>query len=401
MNKCFLVAGLAWGDESKGGCTDYLTRKHNASLVIRYNGGHQAAHGVVLPDGKQHVFSQFGSGTFVPGVETYLSRYMMVNPVAMLREEEALQKVGVTDAFKRLTIDGSCLVVTPFDRVLNLLRESQNKHGSCGVGIGETRLYNNTYGADSLFVEDLKHNATCEVKLMLRQQRAYEAARVVGGSSEILVGNDIIRDIMAGYHAFLDKHPNIVNAIAIHQHDTVIFEGAQGVLLDQRKEFAPHHTWSDCTLANADKFLDDHGFDGERIRVGCIRSYMTRHGAGPFNDDTNLDFLPELHNTDACFQGKFRRGHFDKAAIIKALDVCGGVDEIHMSHVDYLDKIHPGMTDADIEVMIRNLERFLETPITVTGHGPTHLERRYRGKTFTARRRSADIRNGVSLCSKE
>src|SRR3989344_7713548 len=97
--KAFLVAGLGFGDEGKGTTVDFLTRKYNAHTVIRYNGGAQAGHNVITKDGRQHVFSQFGSGTFIPEVKTYLSRFMVVNPITMVTEEEHLRKLGIEDAF--------------------------------------------------------------------------------------------------------------------------------------------------------------------------------------------------------------------------------------------------------------------------------------------------------------
>ena len=72
--RAYIVVDLGFGDSGKGLLTDYLARHHEAGVVVRYNGGAQAGHNVVRPDGRQHTFSQFGSGTFIPGVRTYLSR---------------------------------------------------------------------------------------------------------------------------------------------------------------------------------------------------------------------------------------------------------------------------------------------------------------------------------------
>jgi adenylosuccinate synthase len=140
MNATILV-DLTFGDAGKGSLVDYLVRRDNAHTVIRFNGGAQAAHNVVLPDGRHHTFSQFGSGTFVPGVRTHLSRFMLFDPLALAAEERHLRSVGVTDAFDRLTLDRRALVVTPFQRAANRLREvarGDARHGSCGMGIGET-----------------------------------------------------------------------------------------------------------------------------------------------------------------------------------------------------------------------------------------------------------------------
>src|ERR1700689_3707681 len=103
--RALLVAGLLWGDEGKGATVDALTHRFNAGLIVRYNGGSQAGHNVVLPDGRQHCFSQFGSGTFYPGVKTHLSRFMLVNPMNMSNEYAHLHELGIHDAWERTTVD--------------------------------------------------------------------------------------------------------------------------------------------------------------------------------------------------------------------------------------------------------------------------------------------------------
>ena len=116
MNKTFIVVGLGFGDEGKGSVVDSLVRKYNARLVVRFNGGSQCAHNVVTPDGRHHAFRQFGSGTFVPGVATLLSKYMLVDPMAAVVEASLLADIGVPDAFNRLYVDERAFVVTPYHK---------------------------------------------------------------------------------------------------------------------------------------------------------------------------------------------------------------------------------------------------------------------------------------------
>ena len=92
--RAYVVVDLGFGDAGKGLLTDFLTRHFNAGLVVRYNGGAQAGHNVVAPDGRQHTFSQFGSGTFIPGVKTYLSRHVGIHPGALLVEGDLLAAIG-------------------------------------------------------------------------------------------------------------------------------------------------------------------------------------------------------------------------------------------------------------------------------------------------------------------
>ncbi|MGE3913811.1 MAG: adenylosuccinate synthetase, partial [Chloroflexota bacterium] len=119
--KAYILVGLGFGDEGKGAWTDYLARTEPVHTVVRFNGGAQAGHNVVTPDGRHHTFAQFGSGTLVRGVNTHLSRYMLVNPLAMLKEDEALQALGVTDALRRTSIDRRALLTTPIQVAANRL----------------------------------------------------------------------------------------------------------------------------------------------------------------------------------------------------------------------------------------------------------------------------------------
>src|SRR5579859_3412694 len=106
MPQVLATVDLGFGDSGKGSIVDYLTRLHQAHTVIRYNGGAQAGHRVVTagPTPREHVFSQFGSGTLA-GAATHLSRYMLLEPLAMLEEERHLQQLDIADAWDRTTID--------------------------------------------------------------------------------------------------------------------------------------------------------------------------------------------------------------------------------------------------------------------------------------------------------
>ena len=99
------VVDLGYGDAGKGAVVDRLCRDGGVHTVVRFNGGAQAGHNVVTPDGRRHTFAQFGSGTFVPGVRTHLSRFMLVDPLALATEAARLRTLGVRDAFARLTVD--------------------------------------------------------------------------------------------------------------------------------------------------------------------------------------------------------------------------------------------------------------------------------------------------------
>src|SRR5260370_18697973 len=142
MSKVFIVVDLGFGDAGKGSVVDYFTRQFAAHTVVRFNGGAQAGHNVITSEGQHHVFSQFGSGSFVPGVRNYLSEYMMVNPLNLMKEAAHVESFGL-EPFENLVVDKNALITTPFHQAVNRLREidrGKHAHGSCGMGIGETRL---------------------------------------------------------------------------------------------------------------------------------------------------------------------------------------------------------------------------------------------------------------------
>src|SRR6266566_2542711 len=123
MKIAYLICGLAYGDCGKGATTDHIVRTRDVNLVVRFCGGPQSAHNVVTPEGWHHTFSQFGSGTFVDGCQTFLSRFMLIEPLAMMNEEKHLQELGVHDTFDRLTVDEHCLVITPFQKAVNQIHQ--------------------------------------------------------------------------------------------------------------------------------------------------------------------------------------------------------------------------------------------------------------------------------------
>jgi adenylosuccinate synthase len=141
--KIYIVAGLLFGDEGKGTTVDYLSFKLNTNLIVRYGGGPQAAHHVVLPDQSKtfHCFSQLSSGSFNIKCKTLLSKFMFVNPINLLQEIEVFSTKGITKEkiYENLKIDKNCFIVTPYNKVINytkeILRKKKN-HGSTGLGVG-------------------------------------------------------------------------------------------------------------------------------------------------------------------------------------------------------------------------------------------------------------------------
>jgi len=327
------VVDLGYGDSGKGTVVDWLCAGGEVDAVVRFNGGAQAAHNVVTPDGRHHVFAQFGSGTFTAGVRTHLSRFALVDPLALVAEADHLAAVGVPDALDRVTVDRRAMLTTPYHAAANRARETARgarRHGSCGMGIGETVAYALAHGEDAPRAGDCDDPATLAGKLRrLGDRLAAELgplpAPSVGACVEAFGAFACRVALVDGGHL-----RRLLRA------GRVVFEGAQGVLLDEWHGFHPFTTWSTTTFANVDALLNEAGMPGEVIRLGVLRTYATRHGPGPFvTEDPSLTAaLPDRHNGWGRWQGGFRVGHLDLVAARYAVEVCGGVDWLALTHLD-------------------------------------------------------------------
>lgn len=326
---------------------DFLVRERAAHTVVRFNGGAQAGHNVVTDDGRHHCFAQLGAGSFVPGVRTHLSRHVVVHPTALLVEARHLSRAGVTDALERLTIADEALVTTPHHQSLIRLRElarGDARHGTTGVGVGETMRIALDAPELALRMRDLRDPAALTRKL--ERLRRYCAAQLdalaldptdarVRDERDALLAPETIDAWIDALAPLLAVDPIVGPehlATLLAAPGELVFEGAQGVLLDEWRGFHPHTTWSTCTTDNALALLE--GYDGTVERYGVLRSYATRHGEGPFPSERDaLRRLPEPHNADVGWQGRFRRGWLDLPLLRYALACCE-IDALALTHLD-------------------------------------------------------------------
>ncbi|XVQ13536.1 adenylosuccinate synthetase [Spirillospora sp. CA-255316] len=407
-----IVVDLGFGDAGKGTVVDWLCSRgpEPVHAVVRFNGGAQAAHNVVAPDGRHHTFAQFGSGTFTPGVRTHLSRFMLVDPLALAAEAGHLRSLGVDDALDRLTADRGALLTTPYHRAANRARESARgaaRHGSCGLGVGETVAY-------SLAHADAPRVGDCLSPARLRRglTALHDWYREEFPDGEAVPPVD---DCLDAFTAFAER-VRIVGEDHLHgllRTGNVVFEGAQGVLLDEWHGFHPYTTWSTTTFANAHTLLAEAGVaPGSATRLGVLRTYATRHGPGPFvtEDPALTADLPDRHNGTGRWQGAFRVGHLDAVALRYALDVTGPVDALAVTHLDVAQErtdlklcaayegmeripVHPA---GDLEAQAALTERLLaarpvyapltsdplatisealDTPVALWSYGPTAFDK--------------------------
>ncbi len=347
----YIVGGLGFGDEGKGRLVDYLVRRFGLDKVVRYNGGPQAAHHVVTPEGLQHCCAQVGAGSLVPGVKTYLSRHMLVNPLQLETEIEVLSAKGINDMWERIFIDENCFIVTPFHRLMNQIREllrGANRHGSCGKGVGEAAIDVATYGNSLMLqMKDLTDPDWLWQKLTaIKQQKialAKELTKVIGPTLEVrlriqeLYNYDL--DLLIENYIYLGRFFHILSYQQFQKEialGNAVFEGAQGMLLHRDLGFVPHVTQSDTSFTNAENLLAEAEFSGEVKRLAVIRGYYTRHGAGPFvtEDAAMSQYVAGCHNESNKWQGEFRLGWFDLLMARYALEHLGAVDGIAITNLD-------------------------------------------------------------------
>ncbi len=354
--RAFIVVDLGFGDSGKGLLTDFLVRRASADLVVRFNGGAQAGHRVVTPDGRSHTFAQFGAGTFVPKVRTFLSRHVVVHPTALLREGAALEQSGVRQVFSRIAISENTRFITPFHQAANRLREmvrGESRHGSCGVGVGETVQDALDYPDDAIVAGDLRELPLLRRKMQRLHERKRSEMRELCGSAAPRAELDVERSVFDRKDVvdlWIEEAVRL-GALGVIVTDStlgvwmgnsasVVFEGAQGVLLDAWCGFHPYTTWSCCTYQNALELLTECPVEFQAFKIGVLRTHAIRHGAGPLPSETTVLPPPQFeHNCENPWQGRVRYGWFDAVLARYALDVLGGVDALAVTHADGLERL--------------------------------------------------------------
>ena len=323
-----VVIGSGFGDEGKGLLTDWAAAPAAADcLVARFNGGVQAGHTVVLPDGRRHIHSHYGSGTLA-GAATFLSRYFVSNPLLFRRETAVLQQLEIE--LPAIFADERGFISTPFDMLINQIAEKARgkyKHGSCGVGFGETieRCESENFATRLADLADVKKFATIleqirKVWVPFRLSKL-GIANISSEYLELIDAADLTNDYLAAsnqfYHSVSFARPDILTTAK-----RLVFEGAQGLLLDQESIFFPHVTRSFTGLRNAVELAEEAGITDLQV-IYATRAYATRHGAGPL--PCELPALPyakitDLTNIPNPYQDSLRFGWLDLDLLKNTID---------------------------------------------------------------------------------
>ncbi len=339
-----VVIGTQWGDEGKGKIVDWLT--DHAQGVVRFQGGHNAGHTLVI-NGRKTALQLIPSGVMREGVACYIGNGVVVDPQHLLAEIARIEQIGV-DVRSRLFISESCPLILPvhveLDRAREARRESSGdgKIGTTGKGIGPA--YEDKVARRALRVQDLKHPERLRAKLeeLLVLHNA-ELSGVLGAEplalqpmlEQTLAAAEQLRPLLAdvGYRLF-----------QAHQRgDNLLFEGAQGTLLDIDHGTYPYVTSSNCVAGNA---AAGSGLGPGQLHyiLGITKAYTTRVGAGPFPTELDINtpgsvghHLSTVGQEKGVVTGRARRCGWLDAAALKRSMIINGVSGLCITKLDVLD----------------------------------------------------------------
>jgi adenylosuccinate synthase len=339
-----VVVGTQWGDEGKGKVVDWLT--DHAQAVVRFQGGHNAGHTLVIK-GVKTALQLIPSGIMRDGVACYIGNGVVVDPTHLLSEIERLEAIGV-EVRSRLFISESCPLILPFhvavDKAREALREDSGagKIGTTGKGIGPA--YEDKVARRALRVQDLKHPERFAKKLRellelhnfalsgylkaepLEFQPIFDHAMKVAEQLKPMMA-----DVGYTLHTAHAKGANI------------LFEGAQGTLLDIDHGTYPYVTSSNCVAGNAAAGAGV-GPDLLHYILGITKAYTTRVGSGPFPTELDWDtpgtvghHLSTVGQERGTVTGRPRRCGWLDAALLKRSVIINGISGLCITKLDVLD----------------------------------------------------------------
>ena len=332
-----VVIGAQWGDEGKGKIVDLLTER--AAAVVRFQGGHNAGHTLVI-DGVKTVLSLIPSGILHPGVSCLIGNGVVLSLEALLREADALAQKGVT-VFERLRVSPNCALILPTHVAIDRARERAqgvNAIGTTGRGIGpayEDKVARRAVRVADLFRRDRLASRLGEIldfhNFVLSRYFSAETFEFQRVLDDLLAQGErvqpLVEDVSERLHAEMRRGGNI------------LFEGAQGALLDNDVGTYPFVTSSN-TIAGAAAVGTGLGPRDMHRVLGIVKAYTTRVGAGPFPTelfDENGEHLSRVGHEFGAVTGRPRRcGWFDAVALRRAV-LHSSLSSLGVTKLDVLD----------------------------------------------------------------
>ena len=338
QNNNIVIIGTQWGDEGKGKIVDWLTE--SAAAVVRFQGGHNAGHTLVI-NGKKTVLRLLPSGMMHAGVQCFIGNGVVISPDALIKEIKELEAIGV-NVRDRLKISEACPLIMPYHIAIDQARELKkglNKIGTTGRGIGP--CYEDKVARRAIRVQDLFNPEIFKAKLAenldfynFQLEHYYKVAT--------LDFNTIVDEVLNTYAEDIKPMVSDVSRKLFNlnkEGHKVIFEGAQGTLLDVDFGTYPYVTSSNCVAGGASTGA---GISPRMINyvLGIAKAYTTRVGSGPFPTeltDAVGQGLASRGNEFGSVTGRARRcGWFDAAALKRAVQI-NGVSGLCVTKLDVMD----------------------------------------------------------------
>ena len=363
MEKVYVVTDLGPGDGGKGTIVHALAHKLKPKIIIK-RGGAQGSHGVRTSRGDKFNFSQWGCGTF-DAVPTFLSDQMVIMPVGLENEAEALRKTGIYDPYAFLEVDARCICATPYHKIdsqLDELLRKDHPRGTIGTGVGKAYRMMMELGA-SMTVQafELKDRRSRKIARKLQAQANYYREKYADISVDdcLLDDTELIAENLELLYddGFLTYTIGLFEEVGrklrlgflediLELPGTAIVESSHGVLTDSEDDWMYPHVSGIGTLPEyTEEMLGISGYTGEVYHLGVHRSYEIRHGAGPmptYDPEFTKQMLPDSHKQTNRWQGAVRAGALDLNLLKHALDSCDkawpwdGFDGICLTWFDQL-----------------------------------------------------------------
>lgn len=337
MGKNVVVLGTQWGDEGKGKVVDLLTDK--ASYVVRYQGGHNAGHTLVI-NGEKTVLHLIPSGVLRDGVKCIIGNGVVLSPEALLKEMKMLEERDIP-VRERLLISEACPLILPYHIALDQAREIKRGNkaiGTTGRGIGpayEDKVARRGLRVGDLFNPELFKEKLKEVlefhNFALVNYYGVEAVDFDKTYNDAMAVAEMLEAMVVDVTDMLDK--------ARLAGESILFEGAQGTLLDIDHGTYPYVTSSNTTAGGV---ATGAGFGPCHIDyvLGIVKAYTTRVGSGPFptelNDEVGHHLGTKGHEFGATTGRERRCGWFDAVAMKRAVQL-NSITGFCLTKLDVLD----------------------------------------------------------------
>lgn len=418
------IIGSQWGDEGKGKITDLLSAK--CDVVVRYQGGNNAGHTIIVDD-KKIVLHVIPSGVLHTHATSIIAHGVVFDPDAFKAELVEVEKAGITLTPNNLKVSENCSVITSYHKLLDAVRESKGpvKIGTTGKGIGP--CYEDKVARRAIKVKDLTNLETLKIKLekniiekasLFEHLYGSEFPSVEEEANRLFELGKLVGPFIADTFSYLDK--------AVNQDKKILFEGAQGILLDIDYGSYPFVTSSNTSSGG---IYTGAGLMGRPLveTLGITKAYTTRVGEGPFPTELHSELGKKIQQKGGEFgatTGRIRRcGWLDlpllkysvKASSLTSIaltkvDVLSGIEELQICHAykyrgEIIDCAWPGIDMNEVEPLytkmnpftddfksedlseelltfIRAIEEAIGIPVGILAYGPERKEIMFRKEYF-------------------